>query len=202
MKFSLAYHPESDGQTEVVNLCLETYLRCFAADQPKGWMNWISWAEYWFNTTCHSATQQTPFEVVYGRKVPTLVCWGIGETRVEAVQRELQERDEALRQLREKLLKAHSRMKAHADANRVEKYFEIGEWVFVKLKAHRQQFVVSRVHAKLAAQYFGPYPVIERIGVVAYKLKLPEGSKIHPVFHVSLLKKVVGNYQGEDNLPD
>ncbi|CAJ2662808.1 unnamed protein product [Trifolium pratense] len=123
LKFSSAYHPE------VVNRCLETYLRCSAADQPRVWMNWISWAEYWFNTTYHSATQQTTFEIVYGRKAPDLVHWGIGETRVEAVQRELQDRDEALRQLRDQLLKAQNRMKAQADANRVDKSFEIGEWV-------------------------------------------------------------------------
>lgn len=112
LKFSSAYHPETDGQTEVVNRCLETYLKCFAADQPKTWVTWIPWVEYWFNTTFHSATQQTPFEVVCGRKPPTMVRWGIGDTRVEAVHRELQDRDEALRQLREQLLKAQNRMKA------------------------------------------------------------------------------------------
>ncbi|KAI5383049.1 hypothetical protein KIW84_070446 [Lathyrus oleraceus] len=125
-------------ETEVVNRCLETYLRCFAADQPKTWVTWIPWAEYWLNTTFPSATQQTPFEVVYGRKPPTMVRWGIGDTRVEAVQRELQDRDEAMRQLREQLLKAQNRMKAQADTHRIDRSFEVGEWVFVKIRAHRQ----------------------------------------------------------------
>jgi hypothetical protein len=66
LKMSTAYHPESDGQTEVVNRCLETYLRCFIADQPKTWINWVHWAEYWFNTSFHSAAEKTPFEIVYG----------------------------------------------------------------------------------------------------------------------------------------
>ncbi|CAJ2641256.1 hypothetical protein L195_g033199 [Trifolium pratense] len=66
LKMSTAYHPESDGQTEVVNRCLETYLRCFIVDQPKTWVAWIHWAEYWFNSPFHSATEQTPFEIVYG----------------------------------------------------------------------------------------------------------------------------------------
>ncbi|MCH84611.1 hypothetical protein A2U01_0005443, partial [Trifolium medium] len=201
LKMSSAYHPESDGQTEVVNRCLETYLRCFIGDQPKTWMHWMAWAEYWFNTSYHATTEKTPFEIVYGRKPPVLTRWVQGETRVEAVQKELIDRDEALRQLRAHLLRAQERMKQQAD-KRSDKSFEIGEWVFVKLRAHRQQSVVSRINAKLAARYYGPYPVVERIGAVAYKVKLPEGSRVHPVFHVSLLKKAVGSYHEEETLPD
>jgi hypothetical protein len=121
---------------------------------------------------------------------------------VEAVQKELNDRDEALRQLKAQLLRAQGKMKQQADKKRCDKSFEIGEWVFVKLRAHRQQSVVSRINAKLAARYYGPYPEVERIGAVAYKIKLPEGSRVHPVFHVSLLKKAVGSYQEEDTLPD
>ena len=202
LRVSSAYHPESDGQTEVVNRCLETYLRCFISDQPRTWMNWVHWAEYWFNTTFHSATEKTPFEIVYGRPPPAMIRWGQGETRVEAVQRDLLDRDEALRQLKLQLKRAQDRMKNQADKKRSDRSFVPGEWVFVKLRAHRQNSVVTRINAKLAARYYGPYPILERIGAVAYKLKLPEGSKVHPVFHVSLLKKAVGQYFEEEDLPD
>jgi hypothetical protein len=161
LKMSTTYHPETDGQTEVVNRCLETYLRCFITDQPKTWVNWVHWAEYWFNTSFHSATEKTPFEIVYGRAPPALHRWVQGETRVEAIQRDLCDRDEALRQLRNQLLRAQEKMKRQADKKRADRSFVCGEWVFVKLRAHRQQSVVTRVNAKLAARYYGPYPIVE-----------------------------------------
>ncbi|PNY02721.1 hypothetical protein L195_g026040, partial [Trifolium pratense] len=77
----------------------------------------------------------------------------------------------------------------------------VGEWVFLKLRPHRQQSVAKRINQKLAARFYGPFEIVDRIGEVAYKLKLPDHSKIHPVFHASLLKKVIGNYHAQSELP-
>ncbi|PNX82349.1 Ty3/gypsy retrotransposon protein, partial [Trifolium pratense] len=111
---SSAYHPETDGQTEVINRCLEGYLRCFASDQPKSWSHWLPWAEYWYNTTYHISIGKTPFEVVYGRSPPNIVRFLSNETKVAAVALELRERDEALNQLKMHLLKAQQQMKNQA----------------------------------------------------------------------------------------
>ncbi|GAU17006.1 hypothetical protein TSUD_37640 [Trifolium subterraneum] len=201
LQMSSAYHPESDGQTEVINRCLESYLRCFAADHAKAWSSWIAWAEYWFNTTFHVSLGTTPFEVVYGRKPPTLVRFLSNETKVAAVALELEDRDEALRQLKLHLQKAQEQMTTYANKKRRDLCFTVGEWVFLKLRPHRQQTVVRRINQKLAPRFYGPFKILARVGEVAYKLYLPDTSRIHPVFHVSLLKKVVGDYHSQGELP-
>ena len=115
LKMSSSYHLETDGQTEVVNRCLESYLRCFASEQPKNWTYWIPWAELWYNTTFHVSTGMTLFEAVYGRKPPSLVRVLQGETRVEAMEAELMDRDEALRQLKHHLSHAQELMRKYAN---------------------------------------------------------------------------------------
>jgi hypothetical protein len=62
------YHPQNDGQTEVVNKFLETYLRCFSLDRQNQWAQWLPLAEWWYNNSYHTTIRMTPFEVVYGKK--------------------------------------------------------------------------------------------------------------------------------------
>lgn len=89
-------------------------------------------------------------------------------------------------------------MKSYADNNRSERQFLVGDWVYLKLQPYRQVTVAIRKNLKLSAKYFGPYKVLDK---VAYKLDLLESSRVHPVFHVSQLKKVVGQARVHRQLP-
>ena len=93
LKMSSSYHPETNGQTEVLNHCLETYLRCFSSEQPKQWSRWLSWAEFCYNTSFQSVADMTPFKAVYGRTPLTLKQFLPGEVKVHAVAEELRVRD-------------------------------------------------------------------------------------------------------------
>jgi transposase InsO family protein len=68
LNMSSSYHPQTDGQTERLNQCMETYLRCMTQACPTKWAKWLSLSEFWYNTTFHSAIGKSPFEVLYGYK--------------------------------------------------------------------------------------------------------------------------------------
>lgn len=200
--FSSSYHPQTDGQSEVVNKTVEMYLRCFSSYRPKEWVQWIPWAAYCYNTNLHSSTKRTPYEIVYGKPPPTLLTYVPSTTQVEAVDMELRSREQVLKELRERLLAAQDCMKRFYDAKHADRSFEVGDYVYLKLQPYRQASLSMRKNLKLSARFYGPYEVIEKVGQVAYKLMLPENSKIHPVFHVSVLKKKIGSdVEIKDMLP-
>jgi len=66
LAMSSAYHPQTDGQTERVNQCLETFMRCFVSSCPWKWIKYVTLVEFWYNTSHHSSINMTPFEVLYG----------------------------------------------------------------------------------------------------------------------------------------
>lgn len=106
LKFSTTYHPETNGQTEVLNRIVETYLQCFTCKQSKQWTRWLPWEEYWYNTDYQTVVQISLFEVVYGRKPPSIQRFLPGECRVAAVANELESRDAILLRLKGSLERA------------------------------------------------------------------------------------------------
>ncbi|GMJ08032.1 hypothetical protein HRI_004472400 [Hibiscus trionum] len=198
---STAYHPETDGQTERVNQCVETYLRCMTGEKPREWSEWLHLAEWWYNSSYHSAIGTSPFQALYGQEPNSHVPYLAGESVVATVDRSLQQREAAIKMLKFHLKRAQERMKQQADKRRVDCDFQTGDMVFLKLQPYRQQSVQHKVSQKLAPKWFGPFKIVSKIGSTAYKLELPIGSKIHPVFHASQLKKRIGSDVFSTELP-
>ena len=193
LKKSSAYHPQTDGQTENLNRTLEQYLRCVIGEKPHSWVDALPWAEYWYNTAFHSAIAMTPFKALYGYEPAAVRAYEPRSSATEAVNEQMQTRDELLALLKRNLEIAQCRMKNFYDKHHTERSFEVGDWVYLRLQPYRQQSVQKRDVHKLSPRYYGSYLVEQKIGKVAYKLKLPETARVHPVFHVSLLKKKIGD---------
>jgi hypothetical protein len=88
------------GLIAVVNKVIAMYLRCVTGDRPRSWVDWLSWAEYCYNTSFHIALRAIPFEVVYGRPPPPILPYTVGSAKTEAADALLRSRDEMLAEVR------------------------------------------------------------------------------------------------------
>ncbi|GJY30088.1 retrotransposable element Tf2 [Tanacetum coccineum] len=89
----------------------------------------------------------------------------------------LQARERAIDMLKFHIKRAHDRMKKYVDLKRSEREFDVGMWVYFKLQPHRQVTLKQESQNKLSPKYYGPFMITAKVGAVAYRLELPNGSQ-------------------------
>ncbi|GJZ50556.1 putative reverse transcriptase domain-containing protein [Tanacetum coccineum] len=148
---------------------LEDMLRACVIEFGKGWVNHLPLVEFSYNNSYHASNKAAPFEALYGRKCRSPVCWAeVGEVQITGLEI-VQEMTEKIIQIKQRIQAARDRQKSYADLKRVVRFGKQG---------------------KLKPIYVGPFKVLEKVGVVAYKLELrQELCRVHNTFHVSNLKK-------------
>lgn len=117
----ITYHPQIDGQTEVVSRCLETYLKCFYLDSQSDLHLYLAIVEWWYNTTFHSSIQTTPYEDLYGYPPHLHLPYVAEDSAVEEVDRSLLTRELKLQLLKYHLQRAQQRMTDQANKHRSDK---------------------------------------------------------------------------------
>lgn len=175
-----------------MNQCLENYVRCKTFHEPKKWTSWLSLAEFWYNTAFHTSLQISPFQDLYGFPPPQISELAIPGLADLDAQQFLEAKQAMLRQLKLNLSQAQARMKKYADMNRTERTFQTGVMVYLKMEPYRLAAFGFRGPLILHSKYYGPFRILNTVRNMSYKLLLPDGVKIHPVFHVSQLKKDLG----------
>ncbi|GJS14306.1 reverse transcriptase domain-containing protein [Tanacetum coccineum] len=193
LDMSTAYHPQMDGQSKRTIQTLEDMLRACVIDFGGSWDVHLPLAEFSYNNSYHSSIKCAPFEALYGRKCRSPVLWAeIGESSLIGPEL-IQETTDKVVLIKEKLKAARDRQKSYADNRRKPLEFEVGDRVMLKVSPWKGVIRFGK-KGKLAPRYVGPFEILERIGLVAYRLRLPEElSGVHDTFHVSNLKKCLAD---------
>ncbi|CAA7034551.1 unnamed protein product [Microthlaspi erraticum] len=153
------------------------------------WADHLSLVEFAYNNSFQASIGMAPFEALYGRPCRTPLCWTqVGERSMYGATY-VQETTEKVRVVRLNMKEAQDRQKSYADRRRRELEFQVGDRVYLKMAMLRGPNR-SIAENKLSPRFMGPFPVVERVGPLAYRLELPEIMKaFHKVFHVSMLRK-------------
>ncbi|KAE8674458.1 hypothetical protein F3Y22_tig00111754pilonHSYRG00072 [Hibiscus syriacus] len=186
LNFSIAIHPQTDGQTERVNALLEIHLRHYVSSNQRDWPKLLDVAQFSYNLQRSEATNKSPFEIVTGQQplTPNTVVTKYDGPNPSAhnVSKEWHEQHDLARAC---LHKVGKQTKKWADRKRRDVNFEVGDLVLAKLANVLHH---ADVHKGLVRRYEGLFRVVKRVGTMAYKLELPPTIRAYHVIHVSLLK--------------
>ncbi|GJR70391.1 putative reverse transcriptase domain-containing protein [Tanacetum coccineum] len=164
-------------------------LRACAIDFGGSWDKYSPLAEFSYNNSYHSIIKMPPYEMLYGRKCRTPICWGEIGQRELASSDVVQQTNEKIDQIKERLKMVQDRQKSYADKRRRPIEFQVGDRVMLKVSPWKG-VIRFRKRGKLGPRYIGPFRITDRVGKVAYRLQLPvELNSIHNTFHVSQLRK-------------
>ena len=158
LDFSTAYHSQSDGQTERVNQIVQDMLRSCILEFKGAWDEYMPLAEFAYNKSYQSSIQMAPYEALYGRRCRAPIYWDeVGERKFLGPDI-IQETEEKVRLIRERLRTAQSRQKSYADNKRRDFHLETGDLVYLKVSPMKgvKRFGQGK---KLSPRYIGPFPV-------------------------------------------
>lgn len=184
---STAFHPQTDGQTERINAVLEQILRATTSYRQDDWVEWLGTAEFAVNSARSASTGASPFEINYGYQ-PRIGFEPIPSSE-EAPAIDAEEFALRMQDINDyvqiQLQVAQSRYEEYANRSREgAPEYRPGQLVWL----NAQHIRTVRASRKLDWKNLGPFEVEEAVGPYAYRLKLPDTMRCHPVFHVSLLR--------------
>jgi hypothetical protein len=188
---SSAYHPQTDGQTERVNRILEAYLRCYVSPMQDDWDQYLPMAEFAINDSFQVSIGMTPFYMTYGCPPPLPTRLVTPSKDNPEGQHFVDRVHAAVSKAKQLLSTVQQKQTDQANEHRRDLQFAEGDNV---LLSTANIFLRTPGTQKLLFRFIGPFKVLSKVGPVAYQLQLPpQMHRVHPVFHVSLLKPYVAD---------
>jgi hypothetical protein len=195
--FSTTCHPQTDGQTEVVNWTLSTMLRAVLKKNIKMWEECLPHVELAYNRSLHSTTKMCPFEIVYSLLPPAPIDL-MPLPSSEKLNFDAKQCAELMLKMhettKENIECINSKYKISGDKSRKQLDFDPGDLVWLHLR--KERFPDLR-KSKLMPRDDGPFKVLKKINENAYKLDLPADFGVSPTFNIVDLKPYLGE---EDEL--
>jgi hypothetical protein len=165
----------------------------YVMDQQKHWEEFLPLVEFAYNNSYQSTIKMAPFKFLYGRPCRMPLSWDRLEDRVLVGPEVIQEMEEQMKTIRQRIKEVQDRQKSYVDAHRVDRSYEVGDRVFLQVKPHKSSIKFGK-GAKLSPRFVGPFEIVERKGPVAYRLALPDSlRRMHDVFHVSVLRHYISD---------
>ena len=190
-KLSMAFHPQTDGQTERVNQGLKQYLRMFIDHRQEQWPEWLGTAEFAYNNKAHLSTKTSPFKANYGQD-PRMGFEERKKGKYAGAERFVEKMKEIQEEAKAVLKKVQDDMRKYADRKRSDAdEYKVGDLVMLSTKDLKYQMVGRRIE-KLTERFVGPYKIKEIVSLNAIKLELLSTVRIHPVVNVSRIRRYCG----------
>ena len=195
-KLSMAFHPQTDGQTERMNQELEQYL-CMFIDHHQGqWPEWLGTAEFAYNNKAHSGTKVLPFEANNGQS-PRIGFKLRKKGRFKGAEKFAKRIEEVQGEAKAALVKAQEEMRRYADRKRGEAVeYKVGDLVLLSTRDLKWQ-MVGQSSEKLVERFVEPYKIKAIISSNVVELELPTTVKIHLVVNVSWIKRYIDQVDGQ-----
>ncbi|KAJ9558815.1 LOW QUALITY PROTEIN: hypothetical protein OSB04_013429 [Centaurea solstitialis] len=191
LQFSTTFHPQTDERKDYRDSRGHASGMCVRFRRQLG--SHLPLVEFSYNNSFHASIGMPPYEMLYGRRCRTPICWGeVGQRELGSMEI-VQKTTDSIQLIHERLKAAQSRQKSYADKRRSDLEFCVGDKVLLKVSPWKG-VIRFRKRGKLGPRFIGPFEIVARVGKVAYRLELPpELSQIHDTFHVSQLRKCLAD---------
>ena len=182
--YSTAYHPQTDGQSERTNQTMEIIFRFLMTTltDPKEWPKLIGPIQRALNNAKGVVTGKSANEIIYG--FTPVQSTDFTKASPEAL---LAPKDIRL-EVADAIAWAQVNAKAVYDEKHLPRTFQVGDYALLKLHKGYNIPSAAELGRKLGQQYAGPFPVVEKIGSLAYRIELPSHWRIHPVVSIAQLE--------------